>query len=35
VIDWLQANHGYTNLLNLSGGIHAWSTEIDSGVPIY
>ncbi len=35
VIQWLQDHHGYTNLINLSGGIHAWSTEIDTGVPIY
>ncbi len=35
VIAWLQDAQGYTNLLNLQGGIHAWSLEIDSGVPIY
>jgi monothiol glutaredoxin len=26
---------GYTNLFNLNGGIHAWSTNIDSTVPVY
>lgn len=35
VIDWLQSNQGYSNLFNLAGGIHAWSIEIDSSVPIY
>jgi adenylyltransferase/sulfurtransferase len=35
VIAWLQDAHGYQNLYNLAGGIHAWSVEIDSDVPIY
>ncbi|MDD9897791.1 MAG: rhodanese-like domain-containing protein [Candidatus Melainabacteria bacterium] len=35
VIDWLQANHGFDKLYNLSGGIHAWSEEIDSTVDQY
>ena len=35
VIDWLQANLGYENLYNLSGGIHSWSINLDSAVPIY
>jgi adenylyltransferase/sulfurtransferase len=35
VIAWLQDAHGYTNLYNLQGGIHAWSLEIDSDIPIY
>ena len=35
VIGWLQDAHGYQNLYNLAGGIHAWSLEIDSDVPIY
>ena len=26
---------GYTNLYNLNGGIHAWSTNIDTSVPVY
>lgn len=26
---------GYTNIYNLWGGIHAWSCEVDSKVPIY
>jgi len=35
VIQWLEGTHGYTNLYNLDGGIHAWSVEIDSNVSIY
>ena len=26
---------GYTNIYNLNGGIHAWSTTIDTSVPVY
>lgn len=35
VIAWLQDNFEYKNLVNLAGGIHAWSEEIDSTVAIY
>lgn len=35
VIAWMQDEHGYENLYNLAGGIHAWSEEIDTNVPIY
>ncbi len=35
VIDWLQQTQGFTNLINLDGGIHAWSCEIDGAVPTY
>lgn len=35
VVSWLQDAHGFENLYNLDGGIHAWSTEIDTNVPIY
>jgi len=35
VIAWLQDSHGYENLYNLTGGIHAWSIEIDTNIPIY
>ena len=31
----LQKNFGYENLLNLKGGILAWSSEIDSNIPRY
>jgi rhodanese-related sulfurtransferase len=29
------AQHGFTEIFNLSGGIDAWSTEIDAQVPRY
>jgi sulfur-carrier protein adenylyltransferase/sulfurtransferase len=32
VIAYLEQNHGYTNLSNLSGGIMAWSAEIDPSI---
>jgi len=35
VIRFLIDQHGYTNLINLKGGILAWSAEIDSSVPKY
>jgi len=35
VIEWLEANHGYTNLYNLVGGVLAWSREIDPNLPSY
>lgn len=35
VIAWLQDAQDYQNLYNLTGGIHAWSLEIDSNIPIY
>jgi len=31
----LMQNEGYTNLLNLKGGINAWSIEVDSSVSTY
>ncbi len=33
-IDFLQKNHGFTNLLNLQGGIIAWANEIDSTLDV-
>ena len=35
VIAWLQDSQKFDNLYNLTGGIHAWSEEIDNNVPIY
>jgi len=29
------AHNGFSDLSNLSGGIHAWSTEIDSNIATY
>ena len=31
---WLRS-HGYTQVFSMSGGIHQWSNDIDSAVPIY
>lgn len=31
---WLQAN-GFTQVYNISGGIHAWACEVDSSLPTY
>jgi adenylyltransferase/sulfurtransferase len=35
VIRFLSEQHGYTNLMNLKGGILAWSSEVDPSVPKY
>lgn len=32
---YLQHRHELTNLLNLRGGIHAWSTQVDPNVAVY
>ncbi|RTQ49343.1 rhodanese [Hymenobacter gummosus] len=32
---YLQHRHDLTNLLNLRGGIHAWSVRVDPAVPVY
>lgn len=34
VQQYLEAN-GFENLINMAGGIHAWSVEVDPGVPTY
>ena len=34
VQQYLEAK-GFENLINLAGGIHAWSAEVDSSVPTY
>ena len=34
VIRWLEAEHGFTNLYNLSGGIMAWKNHIDPSVEV-
>ena len=28
-------NHGFENVTNISGGIHAWSNQVDARVPTY
>ena len=35
MVQWLEKNHGFTNLINLKGGILAWSDQIDPSVPKY
>lgn len=32
VIDYLEQNHGFTNLYNLEGGILAWIDQIDPSI---
>jgi len=34
-IDYLEKNHGFTNLFNLKGGYLAWVDEIDDSLPKY
>ena len=34
VLHYLESR-GFENVINMGGGIHAWSTEIDSSVPCY
>jgi rhodanese-related sulfurtransferase len=28
-------HHGFENITNISGGIHAWSSQVDASVPVY
>lgn len=35
VVNFLEANHGYSNLFNLKGGILAWADEIDESIKKY
>jgi rhodanese-related sulfurtransferase len=35
MVQWLEKNHGFTNLYNLKGGILAWAREIDPDMPTY
>lgn len=35
MVQWLEKNHGFTNLHNLKGGILAWAREIDPEMPTY
>jgi rhodanese-related sulfurtransferase len=35
MVQWLEKNHGFSNLYNLKGGVLAWSKEIDPSMPTY
>jgi adenylyltransferase/sulfurtransferase len=35
IVNALEAQHGFTNLYNLKGGILAWAREIDPTIPQY
>lgn len=35
MVQWLEKNHGFTNLYNLKGGVLAWAKEIDPEFPTY
>lgn len=35
MVQWLEKNHGFTNLYNLKGGILAWADQIDPEMPKY
>lgn len=35
MVNWLEKNHGLTNLYNLKGGILAWADQIDPNMPKY
>ncbi|HMJ68495.1 MAG TPA: ThiF family adenylyltransferase [Cyclobacteriaceae bacterium] len=35
MVQWLEKNHGFTNLYNLKGGILAWADQIDPSVQKY
>jgi adenylyltransferase/sulfurtransferase len=32
--EWMLEN-GYTKVLNMTGGITAWSNDVDSSIPVY
>ena len=35
IVNWLEKNHGFTNLYNLKGGILAWADQIDPSMEKY
>jgi adenylyltransferase/sulfurtransferase len=35
MVQWLEKNHGFTNLYNLKGGILAWADQIDPSLTKY
>lgn len=34
-IQYLSQRHGFTNLINLKGGLHAWALQVDLNMPTY
>ena len=34
-IEFLEREHGFSNLYNLKGGVVAWASEIDTSLPVY
>ena len=34
-IQFLSQRFGFTNLINLKGGIHAWAEQVDPEMPVY
>lgn len=34
-VAYFLVNHGFTNVYNMRGGIHAWSLEVDTSLPTY
>lgn len=35
LVQWLEKNHGLTNLYNLKGGLMAWRKEIDDSLLVF
>ncbi len=34
-IQYLAQRHGFSNLINLKGGVHAWAEQVDPTMPTY
>jgi rhodanese-related sulfurtransferase len=35
VARFLETEFGFTNLINLAGGVAAWARDVDPGMPVY